>query len=309
MDGARSWGGAESKDDEQGIDLDGGECLEIEGMMSMHFGDSKDDADHPPVHPLQVPSSLHPSLDRHDSPGVGCTPEQIPSGICTPVETPGGVTQKGRALVVDDTATVLKIARRTLALAGYEVETAENGQEALEMLKALYLTGKEEVWFAVVVMDLQMPIMGESSYNLVFIVSLRVRRCLCSFVCGLCVMFTQIRYLVVLSSLCLTYFLFSPPTHTSPTDGIECVKRFRAFERARALEATAAGLPVRKRLPIIACSANDSDELKRDVIKAGMDGFMPKPCTRVKLALAIERIELDALEDKPILAVSKSVCF
>jgi CheY-like chemotaxis protein len=105
----------------------------------------------------------------------------------------------------------------------------------------------------------------------------------------------------------------SLPTHTPkltpPTDGIECVKRFRAFERARGLEATAAGLPVRKRLPIIACSANDSDELKRDVIKAGMDGFMPKPCTRVKLALAIERIELDALEDKPAPAVSKSVCF
>jgi CheY-like chemotaxis protein len=87
---------------------------------------------------------------------------------------------------------------------------------------------------------------------------------------------------------------YSPSPPYPPTDGIECVKRYRAFERTCALEATAAGLPVRKRLPIIACSANDSDELKRDVITAGMDGFMPKPCTKVKLALAIERIELDA---------------
>ncbi len=93
---------------------------------------------------------------------------------------------------------------------------------------------------------------------------------------------------------CLLTLLFYYSIQFLPTDGIECVKRYRTFERTCALEATAAGLPVRKRLPIIACSANDNDELKRDVIKAGMDGFMPKPCTKAKLALAIERIELDA---------------
>jgi hypothetical protein len=84
--------------------------------------------------------------------------------------------QRGRALVVDDTASVLKITRRTLTLAGYEVETAENGQEALEVLKALFLTGKEELWFAVVVMDLQMPVMGELSRD----------ECACVCVCVCC---------------------------------------------------------------------------------------------------------------------------
>ena len=75
-------------------------------------------------------------------------------------------------------------------------------------------------------------------------------------------------------------------------DGLEFIKRYRSFEHKRDQEAIAKDLPRRKRLTIIACSANDNEDLKKEVITAGMDEFMAKPCTRVKLAAAIERIEL-----------------
>ena len=89
-------------------------------------------------------------------------------------------------------------------------------------------------------------------------------------------------------------FNFHPvPPSTPPTDGIECVKRYRAFEQTLAEQATTAGHPVRPPLRIIACSANDSDELKEEVIVAGMDAFMAKPCTKAKLMQTLERIELD----------------
>ena len=41
-----------------------------------------------------------------------------------------------RILVVDDQATVLRVLRLSLEKAGYEVETAPNGREALQKIKA-----------------------------------------------------------------------------------------------------------------------------------------------------------------------------
>jgi CheY-like chemotaxis protein len=58
-------------------------------------------------------------------------------------------------LLVDDTLTILKVTSRTLKLNGHTVETAENGVESLERLKAAYGSGK----FAMVLTDLQMPVM------------------------------------------------------------------------------------------------------------------------------------------------------
>ena len=108
--------------------------------------------------------------------------------------------------------------------------------------------------------------------------------------------FQLLRFLIS----CLTLFaltvpvtLTAVPRLSPPADGIECVKRYRAFEHTLAEQATTAGYPTRPPLRIIACSANDSDDLKEEVIVAGMDAFMAKPCTKAKLAQVMERIELD----------------
>jgi CheY-like chemotaxis protein len=57
-----------------------------------------------------------------------------------------------RVLLVDDMAVTRQISAAMLARIGAEVITAENGQEALEVLRATE--------FALVLMDLRMPVMG-----------------------------------------------------------------------------------------------------------------------------------------------------
>ena len=54
-----------------------------------------------------------------------------------------------KILVVDDELAILKLLRKTFELSGYEVVTAESGEEALEILK------KEE--FKVMFLDLMLP--------------------------------------------------------------------------------------------------------------------------------------------------------
>ena len=111
------------------------------------------------LHDNQTPT--HPSTHPSTLPFVRYTTTSNPDLVPDSTNPMG---RKLRALVVDDTATVLKIARRTLGLAGYEVETAENGLEALEKLKAVALSGVQGgrgLTYDVVVMDLQMPMMGE----------------------------------------------------------------------------------------------------------------------------------------------------
>jgi CheY-like chemotaxis protein len=57
-----------------------------------------------------------------------------------------------RVLLVDDIAVTRQISAAMLTRMGAEVTTAENGQEALEVLRATE--------FALVLMDLRMPVMG-----------------------------------------------------------------------------------------------------------------------------------------------------
>ncbi len=60
----------------------------------------------------------------------------------------------GRILVVDDEEIILEIAREALMLLGYEVETARDGQEALELYGRAREAGRP---FAAVIMDLTIP--------------------------------------------------------------------------------------------------------------------------------------------------------
>lgn len=57
-----------------------------------------------------------------------------------------------KILVVDDSATVVMSVRNNLEIAGYAVESASNGQEALNKLKANY---KPDL----IITDINMPIM------------------------------------------------------------------------------------------------------------------------------------------------------
>lgn len=56
-----------------------------------------------------------------------------------------------RILVVDDQETIILFLRDKLEKLGFEVATASNGLEGLEVLKAEYITG--------ILLDLEMPIM------------------------------------------------------------------------------------------------------------------------------------------------------
>ncbi len=68
----------------------------------------------------------------------------------TTAPTAGGALS-GRALLVEDNPVNRQVATRILSLAGLEVDTAENGQEAMDRLKQ----GR----YALVLMDCQMPVM------------------------------------------------------------------------------------------------------------------------------------------------------
>ena len=64
-------------------------------------------------------------------------------------ETPG----LGRVLVVDDEENVRKIVRLTLTKAGYDVEEAEDGGKAIEVLN----TGENPLMVDVIICDIRMP--------------------------------------------------------------------------------------------------------------------------------------------------------
>jgi CheY-like chemotaxis protein len=66
----------------------------------------------------------------------------------------GCLTGSGTILVVDDEETVRKTAHHTLERYGYEVVTANDGAEALELFRP---RPKE---FALVLLDLTMPVMS-----------------------------------------------------------------------------------------------------------------------------------------------------
>jgi two-component system chemotaxis response regulator CheY len=56
-------------------------------------------------------------------------------------------------LIVDDSATMLMSLKSSLAIGGFQVETASNGQQALDKLKAGLMP-------SLIVTDVNMPIMG-----------------------------------------------------------------------------------------------------------------------------------------------------
>ena len=60
-------------------------------------------------------------------------------------------------------------------------------------------------------------------------------------------------------------------------DGIECTKRFRAWEETQQCLLDAQGLPRRPRFLIVGMSANSDALSKQEALDAGMDYFCPKP--------------------------------
>ena len=139
-----------------------------------------------------------------------------------------------RILVVDDSPSIVKVAKRFLTEHGHTVDTAENGSEALAKLKKVRAcgTGHDSIYYMMLT-DIQMPVM----------------------------------------------------------DGMECTKRYRQWESegAIAVAATSAlsnganagkseGQSTRRssRLIIMGMSANNDDEVAREGLAMGMDGFIGK---------------------------------
>ena len=60
-------------------------------------------------------------------------------------------------------------------------------------------------------------------------------------------------------------------------DGIECTKRFRAWEEEQQCLLDAQGIPRRPRFLIIGMSANSDTQSKQEAMDAGMDNFVSKP--------------------------------
>ena len=59
--------------------------------------------------------------------------------------------------------------------------------------------------------------------------------------------------------------------------GIECTKRFRAWEEEQQCLLDAQGLPRRPRFLIVGMSANSDAQSKQEAMEAGMDVFCAKP--------------------------------
>jgi CheY-like chemotaxis protein len=76
--------------------------------------------------------------------------------VATPDHEPATADRPGRVLVVDDTAINRKLLAVAVAGLGHEVETAENGQRALEMLRA---ADNSRRGFDIVLLDLLMPVL------------------------------------------------------------------------------------------------------------------------------------------------------
>ena len=60
-------------------------------------------------------------------------------------------------------------------------------------------------------------------------------------------------------------------------DGIECTKRFRAWEAEQLQRCVEEGRPRRSRFVIVGMSANSDAQSRSDALDAGMDYFVGKP--------------------------------
>jgi DNA-binding SARP family transcriptional activator/FixJ family two-component response regulator len=104
---------------------------------------------------------LERAVLRQD-PALAWTPPAPTNGpvttaeVTTPTHEPQPADRPGRVLVVDDTAINRKLLAAAVAQLGHEVETAENGHRALEMLRA---AGDDQGGFDMVLLDLLMPVL------------------------------------------------------------------------------------------------------------------------------------------------------
>jgi CheY-like chemotaxis protein len=83
-------------------------------------------------------------------PATGAQAASAPSAAAQRPDAHGS----GRILVVDDEPAVRRAVTRVLERGGYQVETAENGREAVDLF------AKDPAAFAAVMLDLTMPVMG-----------------------------------------------------------------------------------------------------------------------------------------------------
>ena len=73
-----------------------------------------------------------------------------------------GHETKGRVLIVDDEPDVRKVVKMTLSKAGYDVIEAEDGEKAIEAIKA----GETPLLLSVIISDIRMPkINGAEAIN------------------------------------------------------------------------------------------------------------------------------------------------
>ncbi len=129
-----------------------------------------------------------------------------------PVVEPEPEERSRRILLAEDNKINSKVAARQLQKLGYEVDTAMNGQEAVEAMA--------HTKYGLVLMDCQMPVM----------------------------------------------------------DGLEATRTIRRMETTRSL----------RKIPIVAMTANFSEEDRERCKEAGMDDFMTKP---VKIKILGELLE------------------
>lgn len=135
-----------------------------------------------------------------------------------------GDVKRGKILLVEDNAINRKVANHILQRIGCTVDSAENGQVALELLAA--------GWYDAVLMDIQMPIL----------------------------------------------------------DGFETTQRIRARERQTG-----------RHIPIIAMTANASENDRSRCLRGGMDDYLPKPISADDLAKALDRwVGSDSKTEVPV---------
>lgn len=87
------------------------------------------------------------------------TQEVVRNPTCEEVSRTGfrrGSELRGRVLVVDDTPDVLQLLRLMLTRCGFEVDLAENGQQACGLAQVALAAGRP---YDLILMDIQMPVL------------------------------------------------------------------------------------------------------------------------------------------------------
>jgi DNA-binding SARP family transcriptional activator/FixJ family two-component response regulator len=103
----------------------------------------------------QPPASSRPSPPAPPT-ATTATTDTTAAAVATAKPAPPTVDRPGRVLVVDDTAINRKLLAAAVAQLGHEVATAQNGHEALEMLRA---AREGPRGFDIVLLDLLMPVL------------------------------------------------------------------------------------------------------------------------------------------------------